>query len=71
MSELARILIIVGVALLLGGLLLLLASRLGINLGRLPGDFVFRRGNSTIYIPLMTSLLLSIVLSLLMWFFRR
>ena len=71
MSEFARILIVVGAALLIGGLLLLVASRLGINIGRLPGDFVFRRGNGTIYVPLMTSLLLSIGLSLLLWFFRR
>ena len=71
MSELARILIVVGAALLIGGLLLLVASRFGINIGRLPGDLVFRRGNGTIYIPLMTSLLLSILLSLLLWFFRR
>lgn len=71
MSELARILIVIGIALLVGGLLLLVASRFGISIGRLPGDLVFRRGTSTIYIPLMTSLLLSVVLSLLMWFFRR
>ena len=41
------------------------------GLGRLPGDFVFRRGNFTFYFPIVTSILLSIVLSLLLWLFRR
>ena len=39
--------------------------------GRLPGDVVYRRGNFTFYFPLMTSILLSLVLSLLLWLFRR
>lgn len=69
MSDFARILIFTGAALLLGGVLLLLASRLG--LGRLPGDVVVRRGNFTFYLPLLTSIILSVVLSLLLWFFGR
>jgi hypothetical protein len=43
----------------------------GLGLGRLPGDFVYRRGNFTFYFPIVTSILLSIVLSLLLWLFRR
>ncbi|MGE5189697.1 MAG: DUF2905 domain-containing protein, partial [Gemmatimonadota bacterium] len=39
--------------------------------GRLPGDFTFRRGNVTFYFPLATSLLVSVILSLLFWLFRR
>jgi len=46
-----------------------LACRLG--LGRLPGDIVYRRGNFSFYFPLMTSILLSIVISLILWLFRR
>jgi len=42
-----------------------------IGLGRLPGDLIYRRGNFTFYFPLMTSILLSIALSLLLWLFRR
>jgi len=45
------------------------AGRLG--LGKLPGDIVYRRGNFSFYFPLMTSILLSVVLSLLLWLFRR
>jgi len=67
--SLARILITVGVLLIVAGIVVAVAGRLGI--GRLPGDFVVRRGNATFYFPLMTSLLLSVVLSLLLWFFRR
>jgi Protein of unknown function (DUF2905) len=43
----------------------------GFPLFRLPGDFVVRRGSMTFYFPLVTSILLSIVLTLLMMFFRR
>jgi len=55
--------------LLLAGIALTAFGRLG--LGRLPGDFVYRRGNFSFYFPLMTSILLSIALSLLLWLFRR
>jgi hypothetical protein len=54
---------------LLAGLALTFFGRIG--LGRLPGDLVYRRGSFTFYFPLMTSILLSIALSLLLWLFRR
>ena len=60
---------VLGGVLLLAGLALTAVGRLG--LGRLPGDLVYRRGNFTFYFPIMTSILLSIVLSLLLWLFRR
>ncbi len=60
---------------LLGGVLLLAGLALtafgGLGLGRLPGDLVYRRGNFTFYFPIVTSILLSIVLSLLLWLIRR
>lgn len=43
----------------------------GIPLGRLPGDIVFRRGNVTVAIPIVTSIVLSVLLTLLFSFFRR
>ena len=43
----------------------------GVPLGRLPGDFVIRRGNATIYFPLVTSLVVSLILTLLFAVFRR
>jgi len=68
--ELGRILIVLGALLLLAGLALTFFGRLG--LGRLPGDFVYRRGSFSFYFPLMTSILLSIVLTFLLWvFFHR
>ena len=60
---------VLGGVLLLAGLALTAVGRLG--LGRLPDDLVYRRGNFTFYFPIMTSILLSIVLSLLLWLFRR
>ena len=69
MRDLGRLLILFGAILLVAGLLLTAAGRLG--LGKLPGDFVYRRGNFSFYFPMMTSILLSIVLSLLLWLFRR
>ncbi|HUP49718.1 MAG TPA: DUF2905 domain-containing protein [Thermoanaerobaculia bacterium] len=69
MGSIARILIITGIVLIAAGLAFALLGRLGI--GRLPGDIVFRRGNFTLYVPLMTSIFLSILLTLALWFFRR
>ena len=64
-----KVLIIIGIILIAVGLAWLAGERLG--LGRLPGDFVFERGNVRIYIPVMTSLIISTVLSLLFWLFGR
>ncbi|HEY8134128.1 MAG TPA: DUF2905 domain-containing protein [Thermoanaerobaculia bacterium] len=60
---------VLGGVILIAGIALTAFGRLG--LGRLPGDLVYRRGNFTFYFPLMTSILLSVVLSLLLWLFRR
>jgi hypothetical protein len=65
----SRLLIASGIALLLAGLAWPLLSRLG--LGRLPGDFVIRRGAFVFYFPLMTGLIVSAVISLLLWVLRR
>jgi len=64
-----RLLIVVGLLLLVAGLFWPYLGRLPI--GRLPGDFVVRRGGFTFYAPLMTGLVLSVLLSVLLWFFRR
>jgi len=65
----ARFLIVLGLAILLVGLLWPYLSKLG--LGRLPGDIVIERENVTLYIPLATCLLLSLVLSLIVWVANR
>jgi membrane protein implicated in regulation of membrane protease activity len=64
------------VLMLAGGVLLLLGAALSLSgklpwLGRLPGDLVYRRGNLTLYFPIATSLLLSVVLTLLVRLLRR
>ena len=64
-----RLLIVFGLALVVLGLLWPLIAKMG--LGRLPGDFVIERGNFRLYIPLATSLLISVVLSVLLWFIER
>jgi hypothetical protein len=64
-----RWLITLGIVLLVAGLLWPLLQKIG--LGRLPGDIVIERGNFRIYLPLGTSILISIVLSLLFWLLNR
>jgi hypothetical protein len=67
----ARLLIVAGVLLVGLGLLALLAERLHVPLGRLPGDIVWRGKNTTFYFPWVTCLLLSLLGTLLLWIFRR
>ena len=62
------LLIAAGLTLLLAGLLWPLLSR---YLGRLPGDIVVRRPGFTLVFPIATSLVLSLLLTLLLWLFRR
>jgi hypothetical protein len=64
-----RILIAVGLALVVAGLLWPWLGRL--PLGRLPGDLAIERPNVRVYVPLMTMLIVSVVVSLLLWLFRR
>jgi hypothetical protein len=67
--DIRRTLIVLGIVLLLVGLLWPLIARLG--LGRLPGDIAIERGNFRFYFPLVTSLVVSVILTLLLWLFRR
>jgi membrane protein implicated in regulation of membrane protease activity len=67
--DIRRVLIVLGLVLLVGGLLWPVLTRLG--LGRLPGDIVVERPNFRFYFPLATSIVLSVFLSLLFWLFRR
>ncbi len=64
-----RWLVTIGVAVILLGLAWPYVSKLG--LGRLPGDFRIHTSNGVFYFPLTTSILLSLVLSLVLWLFRR
>jgi hypothetical protein len=71
MNDLGRLLIGLGFVLLIAGGLLLLLGRTGVPLGRLPGDISYRGKNLSVYFPLGTSILLSIVLSLVFYLLSR
>jgi hypothetical protein len=74
MNELGKALLGLGLLFALIGAALLLAGRTGLPLGRLPGDFVWRGRNFAVFFPLGTCILISIILSALLWLvaqFRR
>lgn len=60
-----------GILLIVVGLLVTVGERLPLRLGRLPGDIAIRGKNGSFYFPIVTCLLISLVLSLLMWLFNR
>ena len=68
---LGRLLIIAGAVLVAAGLVVTLLERQSIRLGRLPGDIYIHGKNSSFYFPLTTCILISAVLSLVMWLLRR
>jgi Protein of unknown function (DUF2905) len=63
MADFGRVLIVLGIVLAVAGAALVLLGRAHVPLGRLPGDIVYRGKNTTVYFPLATSLLVSVVLS--------
>ena len=70
MPDLGRMLIVLGVVIVLVGVLLLVVGRVP-WLGRLPGDIHVQRGNWTLYVPLGTSIVLSLLLTLVLWLIGR
>lgn len=71
MTDLGKLLIVLGILLLSAGTVLILLGRANLPLGRLPGDIVYRGKNTTFYFPLATSLLLSLLFSLVLYFVGR
>ena len=74
LRETGKLLMAVGIVLLGAGALLAFGGRLPFRLGRLPGDIAYQGRNGSFYFPVVTCILLSVVLSLLMWVvnhFRR
>jgi len=69
--NLGKLIIVLGAVLVGIGLLFVLLSRTGLPIGRLPGDILYRRRNFSLYFPLTTSILLSIVLSLVFYILSR
>jgi hypothetical protein len=68
---LGRMLITIGVVLVAVGLLFSFGGRLPFRLGRLPGDIYIQGKNSSFYFPLATCMVLSILLSVVMWIVRK
>ncbi|MFZ0687960.1 MAG: DUF2905 domain-containing protein [Terriglobales bacterium] len=66
-----RLLVVLGVALVVIGAIVLLLGRTGLPLGRLPGDVVYRGKNTTFYFPLASSVLISVVVSIVLFLIGR
>jgi Protein of unknown function (DUF2905) len=67
MADFGKALALLGVILAVAGMMMVLLGRTGLPFGRLPGDFVYRGKHTTFYFPLATSLLLSLVLSIVLY----
>jgi len=71
MTAIARLLVQLGLVLIMAGGLVYLLARLGISLGSMPGDLTWRRKHFTVFFPIGTSILLSVLLTLLFYLFSR
>jgi len=71
MAELGKAILMLGLILVVVGAILLFAGRMGLPLGRLPGDFAWRGKNVRVYFPLGTSILISVVLTVLVYLLSR
>jgi hypothetical protein len=69
-TDIGKVLLVLGLVTAAVGALMLLGGRVPF-LGRLPGDLSWRKGNVTVYVPLMTSVLVSLLLTLVLWLVRR
>jgi hypothetical protein len=70
-QDFGRALIFLGVIIAIVGAVFYFSGRANLPIGRLPGDITFRKGNFTFYAPLATSILLSIILSVIVYFLNR
>ena len=71
MTDFGKLLIGLGLVLVVARVLVMIAGRANLPLGRLPGDIVYRGRNTTVYFPLMTSVVVSVVLSIVMYLVGR
>jgi ribose/xylose/arabinose/galactoside ABC-type transport system permease subunit len=71
MGDLGRWLIGLGLLIAAVGVAVLLIGKTGLPIGRLPGDFTWRGKNTTVYFPLVTCIIVSVVLSLVFWIVSR
>ena len=71
MTDVGKLLLLIGGMIVLVGAALLLAGRFNFPLGRLPGDIVYRGKNTVFYFPIVTCIVISVVLSLIFWLLGR
>jgi hypothetical protein len=71
MTDVGKLLVLLGGVVVVVGLALMLAGRAHFPLGRLPGDIIYRGKNTTFYFPLATSIVVSVVLSVVLWLVSR
>jgi hypothetical protein len=69
--NLGRFLVVIGLILAAVGVLVMLIGRLNLPMGRMPGDLVWRGKNTTFYFPWVTCLIISVVLTLILWIINR
>jgi hypothetical protein len=70
-TEIGKMLVFLGLVIVVAGLVVLLLGRTNLPIGRLPGDILYRGKHTTFYFPLATSILLSVVLSLVLYVVGR
>ena len=71
MTDLGKLLVVLGGILLVAGVVLVFLGRTNLPIGRLPGDILYRGKNTTFYFPLATSIVLSVLLSLILYVIGR
>ena len=71
MADIGRVLVVLGIIIAAAGLVFMLLGRTNLALGRLPGDILYRGKHTTFYFPLVTCILLSVVLSLVLYLIGR
>ncbi len=71
MSDIGKVLVVLGLAVAAAGLVFMLLGRTNLPIGRLPGDILYRGKHTTFYFPLATSIVLSAVLSLVLYLVGR
>jgi hypothetical protein len=71
MSEMGKALIAVGALLVVLGAVLLLGGRMNLPIGRLPGDIVYKGKSTTVYFPIVTCIVISVLLTLVLWIVGR
>ncbi len=71
MAEIGRGIIFIGIVIVIIGIILTFSDKLPFSLGKLPGDIVYKKENTSFYFPITTSIIVSIVLSFLLYLFGK